>query len=92
MTKRSWKIIFSETARKEFSKMDKPIQKRIYSFLSEKLTNCDNPRTLGKPLKGALADFWSFRVGDYRILIEILDSEMLIQVFRVEHRKEVYKP
>lgn len=92
MAKRSWEISLSETAKKEFSKMDKPIQRRIYEFLSQKLATCDNPRRLGKPLKGPFADFWRFRVGDYRILVEIFDSEMLIQVFRIEHRKDVYIP
>lgn len=32
------------------------------------------------------------RVGDYRILYEVIDERLVIQVIRVGHRREVYRP
>ena len=32
------------------------------------------------------------RVGDYRILYEVIDERLVIHVIRVGHRREVYRP
>ena len=34
---------------------------------------------------------WRIRVGDYRILYEIDDSQKIVKVYRIAHRKEVYR-
>lgn len=50
----------------------------------------ENPR-LGKPLQGELRPFWSYRVGDYRIVYEIRDRELVVLVVMLGHRREVYE-
>ncbi|MEQ5521145.1 type II toxin-antitoxin system RelE family toxin [Providencia rettgeri] len=50
----------------------------------------DDPRQSGKSLKGELGEFWRYRVGDYRILCEIKDDELIILAATIGHRKEVY--
>lgn len=83
-------ILFAAQARKEFLKLDKPIQKQIQTFLI-KLQGLQDPRTSGKALTGNLAKKWRYRVGDYRLICEIEDEKILITVLRIAHRKEVYK-
>lgn len=51
----------------------------------------DNPHRLGKPLLGELAGLRSARRGDYRIIYEILESEQVVVVHRIQHRREVYR-
>ncbi len=46
---------------------------------------------LGKQLKGDLRGYWSYRVGIYRIIYSILENEIVVQVLRIHHRKEVYE-
>lgn len=50
----------------------------------------ENPR-LGKPLQGELRPFWSYRVGDYRVVYEIRDRELIVLVVMLGHRREVYE-
>ena len=45
----------------------------------------------GKPLKGDLKGYWSFRVGIFRIIYVILEREIVVEVLRIHHRKEVYE-
>lgn len=45
----------------------------------------------GKMLKGELKGYWSFRVGTYRIIYTIHHQEVVIEVLRIQHRKEVYE-
>lgn len=46
---------------------------------------------IGKLLKGDLDGYWSFRVGVYRILYIIRRAEVIVEVLRIQHRKEVYE-
>ena len=45
----------------------------------------------GQSLKGALRGLRRLRVGDYRIVYELLDDELVILVIRVAHRREAYR-
>lgn len=71
-------------------KLGHTAQKRILSYLKDKIMTLDDPRSLGKPLTGGLSELWRYRVGDYRILAKIEDYQFLILVVHVGHRKNVY--
>ncbi|MGE4497630.1 MAG: type II toxin-antitoxin system RelE/ParE family toxin [Deferribacterales bacterium] len=86
----AYKIRLTKTAEKELAKLDKPSAVRIVKFLCERLSVADNPKSLGKQLSGSLGQFWRFRVGDYRIICDIQDNELVILALRIAHRKEVY--
>jgi mRNA interferase RelE/StbE len=87
----AYKIKLTKTAEKELSKLDKQAVQRIIRFLRERLAVSDNPKTLGKQLVGSISQFWRFRVGDYRIICDIQDDELVILALRIAHRKEIYK-
>jgi len=86
----AYKVEFIPKALKQLSKLDKTVKKRIDNYLL-KLSNLNNPRSLGKALQGELSNIWSYRVGDYRLLAKIIDDEIVIIVLKVEHRNQVYK-
>jgi mRNA interferase RelE/StbE len=58
--------------------------------LENKITNLKNPRDFGKSLQGDLSDLWRYRVGDYRIICEIKDEELIILVVAIGHRSKIY--
>jgi len=87
-----WKIEFDPNAEKEIDKLDRQIAKRLLTFLYKRISQLENPRDIGEPLKGSLlGEFWKYRVGDYRIVVCIEDDVLRILVVKVGHRKEVYK-
>ena len=52
----------------------------------------DDPRQLGEALQGTrYAGLWRYRVGDYRILVDIRDEVVTVIVMGVGHRGEVYR-
>lgn len=85
-----WTVIFTEKAEKAFAKLDSSTRRNIGKYLSERVLVAEHPRSLGKPLKGELSDYWCYRCGDYRIICKIEDQELVIVIVRVDHRKEVY--
>lgn len=85
-----WTINYSDRALKSLRKMDKQIARRIVDFMDLRIAVAADPRQSGKPLKGELGEFWRYRVGDYRILCEIQDDELVILAVTIGHRREVY--
>ncbi len=87
-----WQIEVSDAAKKQLAKMGRTEAKRITSFLRTRIAVLDNPRQLGDALQGArLGGLWRYRVGDYRILVQIKDEVVTVIVIGVGHRGEVYR-
>ena len=88
----AWQIEFDPSAAKELAKLDKPTARRIVQFLRERVAPLTDPRSLGEVLRGdELGSFWKYRLGDYRVVAEIIDRRVVIIVVRVGHRREVYR-
>jgi len=88
----AWRIEVSDTAEKQLAKLDKPVAKRLRTFLLERIATLDDPRSIGQALKGSeLGEFWKYRVGDWRLVCQIKDDKILITVVRLGNRREVYR-
>ena len=87
----NWVYRFDQRALKEFKKLGQPTQKNIIAYLDDRIAGEADPRRFGKGLKADLAGLWRYRVGDYRILCQIRDGELLVLVIAIGHRKDVYK-
>lgn len=88
----AWQIEFGDAAKKDLTKLDRPVAKRITTFLRERVAGLNDPRSVGEALKGSrLGEFWKYRVGDYRIICHLEDSQLRVLVVRVGNRREVYR-
>lgn len=83
-----YKINFTEYAKKQLSKIDRSKRVKIYDKLNDTL---ENPYNYFKPLKYNLFTYWKLRVADYRIIAQIQNQELIIEVVDVGHRREIYK-
>lgn len=70
--------------------MDKQNARRIVDTLEQRIAVLDDPRVNGKALKGNLGDLWRYRIGDYRVLCDIQDGELIILAALIGHRKDIY--
>lgn len=86
----SYHVVFTSSALKQLKKIDRPAAALIVGWIRKNLEGCSNPRIHGKCLTANRSGQWHYRVGDYRIIAEIKDKEILILVLSVGHRKEVY--
>jgi len=83
-------LIISEKAVKQLKKLDKITSEIIISWIEKNLDGSESPRSKGKALTGSLTGTWRYRVGDYRVLAEINDGELIILVVEIRNRKNVY--
>jgi len=87
----AWLIEFSDDADRDFSKLDKPIQRRIFRYLHDRIETSADPRDFGKPLLHELAGLWRYRIGDFRVLCRIEDERLTVLVVEIAHRSIVYE-
>ena len=85
-----YKVIFTERAKKQLKKLDKHIAALIIGWLEKNIQNCENPRLHGKGLVENKSGQWRYRIGDYRVICEIQDKEIIVLVLEVRHRREIY--
>lgn len=84
----TYKVTFDKKVIKDLKKLDKTWQKKIIQTIETTLTT--QPYS-GKKLVGNLSDYFRIRVGDYRIIYEIFDDIVMVEVIKIKHRKDVYR-
>jgi mRNA interferase RelE/StbE len=87
----AWSIRFDPRAERELARLDRQVQVRILRFLRERVVPLANPRDLGEALTGPLQTFWKYRVGHYRVIVDLQDDELVVLVVRVGHRGSIYR-
>lgn len=86
-----YQVIYSESVIKQLKKLDRQTARFIKNWIELNLINTIDPRVKGKPLKGNLKGIWRYRVGDYRIFATIEDDKLVVFLFDIDHRKDIYK-
>lgn len=83
----AYALNFSKQAFKELEKINEP----FYSNLKQAILGLtDNPRPVGyKKLKGR--DGYRIRIGNYRVIYDIFDNELIIEIITLGHRKDIYE-
>lgn len=85
-----YQIVTTDKFDKSFKKLEKQTQKIIKAWIDKNLMGCENPRLHGKGLTANKSGQWRYRVGDYRILAEIRESELVLVLVEVGHRSRIY--
>jgi mRNA interferase RelE/StbE len=86
-----YKVKITEKALKALKSLDKQIARMIIAWIEKNLEGTKDPRAKGKALSHDKKGIWRYRVGNYRILTNIMDNELIILVIEFGHRKDIYK-
>ena len=78
-----------DSAIRESARLDKPVGRRIVERINWLALHIDEIRL--EPFKGELAGLYKLRVGDYRVIYEILHEERTIVIHAIGHRREIYR-
>ena len=76
-------------AERDLEQLDKPVARRIRKRIQWLADHFE--QVTPEPLSGPLKDLYKLRVGDYRVLYDILRQERVLAVHRIRHRREVYR-
>ena len=83
----SYSISIKQSALKALAKIDAAQRLRLIEAIDKLKTN----PAAGSVLKGEFSGLRRIRIGDYRIVYEIQNEQLIILVVRIAHRREIYK-
>lgn len=86
----SWTVELTSDAARTLRKIDPQISRRIRKVLAA-IESLEDPRVRGKALTGPLRGLWRYRVGDYRIVCDLVDSQLVVLVIDIDHRSSIYE-
>lgn len=85
-----WRLLYSVRADRQLAKLDPGVSRVIVAWLNKHIDGCEDPRATGKGLTAGLSGKWRYRIGDYRILCEIQDTDLVVLAIEVGHRRDIY--
>lgn len=86
----SYKLVPTPKFIKQMKKFDKFTQRQIRKYLENVVKDGKNPRAKGKGLTANRAGQWRYRIGDYRVIVNINDGEMIVLALEAGHRRDIY--
>ena len=83
-----FEVLLERSAEKDLRRLSS----RIHDQVIDRIKGlAKDPRPPGsRKLSGTKHD-WRIRVGDYRVIYEVADAAKVVRVYRVRHRREVYR-
>lgn len=87
----TWEIIYHKDVDNDLKSVGPAAAKRIMRTINEKLTKA--PEKFGAPLSNNLKDFRKLRIGDFRVVYQVLNKKIIVFVLAVGPRrdKEIYR-
>ncbi len=83
----AYSISIKQSAAKALEKIARDERLRIIDAIDQLR---DNP-VAGSVLKGEFSGLRRIRVGNYRVVYEVQDQQLVVLVIRIGHRREVYR-
>ncbi|MEW6085354.1 MAG: type II toxin-antitoxin system RelE/ParE family toxin [Chloroflexota bacterium] len=84
----SYQIEIKPSASKELEKLPRQMVIRDVAAIREL---ADNPYPQGVKKLSGFDRAFRIRVGDYRVLYDIYENRLVIEIIRIRHRKDVYR-
>ena len=86
----SYRVVLSTGARRALAEeLPDAVAAACWEFIRGPLAA--DPRRVGKPLRGELQGRYSARRGEFRIIYDIVEQQILIRVIAIRHRLDVYR-
>jgi mRNA interferase RelE/StbE len=85
-----WTVELSSGAERQLRKLDPDTARRLGNYLRTLVAETTDPRVRGKALTGPMTGLWRYRVGDYRLVCELIDQRLVVLVVRLGHRSRIY--
>ena len=83
-----YQVSYTPSAVKYLRKLDRSTQRRLLNAIEELTKDPTPPRSIH--LKGGQGER-RIRVGDYRVIYEVNNGELIILVLKIGHRRDVYR-
>ena len=83
-----YSITFAQSARRELERLRANVVSRIFPKIEALARNPPPPGC--RKLRG-FENLWRIRIGDYRVIYQVFDDEMVVDIVAMRHRTQAYR-
>ncbi len=83
----SYRVEFTTAAARQVKKLPRPVRDRVLDAIEDL---GKDPRPHGATKLVGEKTAWRIRIGDYRVIYDVVDVDLIVLVVRAGHRREVY--
>ena len=87
-TFRRYELVFYPAALRSLRKLPRSVNERIRKEVD---ALCDDPRPHGTKALAGSPGWLRIRIGDYRVIYEVRDAELVIVIIQAGHRSVIYR-
>lgn len=81
----TYEVLFQSKAEKEFLKLDINVQRMILKKIERIIVR---PKDFLERLSNS--KYYKLRIENYRLIVDLIDSQLIILIIKVGHRKNIY--
>lgn len=85
----AWSVVYHPKIPEDLDPIPANMRRRIRKAIEERLTT--RPEEYGERLRKDLAGAWKLRVGDYRIVFDLVPGQSVVTVLLIAHRRQAYE-
>jgi len=86
-----YRVEIDRALSRRIKKLDRPVRELLDRYIATHLEGTTEPRRFGRPLAGELHGLWRYRIGDWRLIVRIIDDRVLILALEFDRSDAVYK-
>lgn len=90
MSRAAYRLLVAPSAERALARLPSRAAAAVVEFMVGPLTEA--PARIGHPLQRELAGLFAARRGPYRVVYEIDEEDHAVNVLRIDHRSDVYRP
>lgn len=83
----SYRVELTTAAARQVTKLPHPVRDRLLDAIADL---GENPRAHGAKKLVGEKTAWRIRIGDYRVIYDVFDVELIVPIVQAGHRREVY--
>lgn len=83
-----YRVDFTAAAARQVKKLPRPARERVIVAIQGL---GEDPRPSGAKKLVGEKTAWRIRIGDYRVIYDLFDTELTVTIVRAGHRRDIYK-
>jgi mRNA interferase RelE/StbE len=83
-----YQVRITRSAEKQLKKLTPPVQRKLAAVI---MSLAIEPRPYGSKKLAATVNSYRVRVGDYRVIYDIYEREIVVSVLKIGHRRDIYR-
>jgi mRNA interferase RelE/StbE len=85
----TFRVEFARSAARAFERAPRPERRRLERAIDALARNPRPPGKLVKAIRGTKDEFLRLRVGNYRVMYEVIDADGVVLILGIIHRKDL---